>query len=299
MNTVRNRDRFPNGERSLQTMTNRRRFVGGALAGATALSITGVTSSRLNAVAAQSMDPFTFIRTMPATDTLGQIPGQAASTTALVDADSASWTAYVQLPIKEGQDFHFTCEFDSAWIILKAFGKDLTLDDQLRLVGQDLSIEPAYEERADGVLITGGDIWEHYSGRYEDNFLARATGNAMRKVFDGSGLTSNPVHDRPAIEAALKVGDPVFFKSSVDFLDWVPATWVTPDGDTFPVVLGNDHALIVMGFNQDDVIIRDPLGPTSTNTERPYQYRVTWDRFLKVFAAQGNDGIAVGPAKAA
>ena len=282
----------------MRARMHRRRFVIGA-AGATAIAATLTFPRASHIAAAQSMDPFTYIRTMPATDSIGQKPGQASGEIVPIDSDGATWSAYVQLPIKEGQDFHFTCEFDSAWIILKAYGKDLTLADQLRLVGQDTSIEPTYDERPDGVIITGGDIWEHYSGHYEDNFLARATGNAMRKVFDGSGLTTQPVHDRAAIEAALTAGHPVFFKSAVDFLDWVPATWVTPDGDTFPVVLGNDHALIVMGFNDQDVIIRDPLGPTSTNEQRPYQYRVAWERYLEVFAAQGNDGIAVGPGEGA
>lgn len=287
-----------NVPKPLAAQITRRCFVAGAAGAAgsaAAILATGSMPSPVAKVAAQSMDPYTYIRPMPATDTIGQIPGQAAKDTSPIDADGSTWTTYLQLPIKEGQDFHYTCEFDSAWIILKGFGKDLTLQDQLNLVGQDMSIEPAYDERADGVFITGGDIWEHYSGHYEDNFLARATGNAMRKVFDGSGLTSEPVHDRAGIEKALTAGNPVFFKSSVDFLDWVPATWVTPDGDTYPVVLGNDHALIVMGFNDDDVIIRDPLGPTSTNSTRPYQYRVTWQRYLEVFAAQGNDGVAVGP----
>ncbi len=288
-------------EHGMQGRIHRRQFVrtATAVAGAAALATTLPFARTSLTAVAQSMDPFTYIRTMPATDTVGQKPGQASGEFVPIKTDGATWSAYVQLPIKEGQDFHFTCEFDSAWIILEAFGKNLTLEDQLRLVGQDTSIEPTYEERPDGVFITGGDIWEHFSGHYEDNFLARATGNAMRKVFDGSGLTTEPVHDRPSIMAALTAGNPVFFKSAVDFLDWVPATWVTPDGDTFPVVLGNDHALIVMGFNGEDVIIRDPLGPTSTNEQRPYQYRVTWKRFLEVFAAQGNDGIAVGPGKGA
>ena len=64
------------------------------------------------------------------------------------------------------------------------------------------------------------------------------------------------------------------------------------------MVLTNDHALIVMGFNERDVIIRDPLGPTTTNEIRPWQYTVSWERYLDVIAAQGNDAIAVGPAPA-
>jgi hypothetical protein len=50
-----------------------------------------------------------------------------------------------------------------------------------------------------------------------------------------------------------------------------------------------------MGFNADEVIVRDPLGPTSTNLERPWQWRVSWTRFLEVIAAQGNDAIAIAP----
>jgi len=271
---------------------DRRRLLASSLAGGAALAL---ASSRVWPTVAQSMDPFTFITTMTATTDLGQRVGQASSEVSPVDADGAVWDTYIQLPIKEGQDFHFTCEFDSAWIILTAYDKELSLDEQISLVGIDETIEPYYEERADGVYVIGGDIWEHYSGDYEENFLARARGNAMRKVFEGAGLTTEVADSRETIEAALHAGKPVFFKSTVDFLPWRAATWVTPDGDTYPVVLGNDHALIVMGHTADEVIIRDPLGPTSTNGQRPYQYRVSWDRFLEVFAAQGNDGVAVGP----
>ena len=49
----------------------------------------------------------------------------------------------------------------------------------------------------------------------------------------------------------------------------------------------------MIAYNDEEVVIRDPLGPTSTNGNRPYQYRVRWERFLDVFAAQGNDGLAV------
>lgn len=279
----------------LELPSNRRRFLAGSLAMLGGLAVAG---SYRGHVAAQSMDPYTYIRTMPATTDLGQLPGQEASAIAPVQADNAAWKAYIQLPIKEGQDFHYTCEFDSAWIILKALGVDMPLQQQIDLVGIDESIEPWYEERAEGVIVWGGDVNDYYCGDYRENFLARARGNAMKKIFEGAGLTTAVVNDRPGIERALAQGQPVFFKSTVDFLDWVPATWITPTNAKYPVVLGNDHALIVMGHNDEDVIIRDPLGPTSTNGTRPYQYRVAWDRYLEVFAAQGNDGIAVGPAKA-
>ena len=247
---------------------------------------------------AQSMDPYTFITTMPATTGIGQQPGQPASAVMPVFADGMTWSAYIQQPIKEGQDFHFTCEFDSAWIILKSYGHDLDLQEQLAIVGHDLSIEPYWEDTERGTIVQGGDIQEMYSGDYDKNLLARATGNAIRKVFESVDLTVEVTPDRPLIEAALLRGEPVFFKATVDFLNWKPATWVTPDGDEFPVVLTNDHALVVMGFNETDVIIRDPLGPTTTNETRPWQYRVSWERFLEVIAAQGNDALAIGPAPA-
>jgi len=272
---------------------DRRRLLTGAIA---ALGGIALANHHLSSfAAAQSMDPYTYIRPMPATTDLGQKPGQPAREA--VQADNATWKSYIQLPIKEGQDFHYTCEFDSAWIILRAYGLDVPLQKQLDLVGIDESLEPWYEEQADGVVVWGGEVNDFYCGDYETNFLARARGNAMMKVFDGSGLQTAVVNDRKGIEGSLAKGWPVFFKSTVDFLDWVPATWITPTNKEYPVVLGNDHALIVMGANEEDVIIRDPLGPTSTNGTRPYQYRVTWERYLEVFAAQGNDGVAVGPGK--
>jgi hypothetical protein len=264
------------------------------LQGGASLPFLALLANRQSA-AAQRMDPFTYIRTMPATTDIGQTPGQAASEIAPVNAGNQDWHAYIQLPIKEGQYDHFTCEFDSAEIILRAYGSNLTLDDQMELVGQDNSIEPVADDSGPVVMIHGGDIDEHFCGYVDTNILSRARGNAVRKVFDHEELKVTAVDSREGIESALLAGEPVWFKSTVDFLDWDPSIWITPDGDEFPVVHTNDHALIVMGFNEGDVIIRDPLGVTSTNDRRPWQYTVSWDRFLDVFAAQGNDGLAVGP----
>jgi hypothetical protein len=265
------------------------------LAGASGVALGSLLTGAASAWAAQPEDPWTYIRQMETTPDFGQAPGQPASDFDQIEVDGRRWDAYLRTPVKEGQDFHYTCEFDSAWIVLKAHGLDLDLADQLEIVGIDETIEPYYEETSDGFLIWGGDIAEHFSGDYAANFLARAKGTAVRKVFDEVGLSVMPVHDRYAIEDALLAGEHVWFKSTVDFLVWRPATWITPAGDDYPVVLSNDHALVVMGFNDEHVVIRDPLGPTTTNTERPYQYRVRWERFLDVFAAQGNDGLAVGP----
>ena len=241
------------------------------------------------------MDPFTYIRSMEATESVGQRVGQPATAIDRVSTVESSWDAYIQVPIKNGQDFSYTCEFDSSWIILAAYGHDLTLEDQLSVVGHDLSIEPYWEEYPSRFVIYGGDIAEMFSGNYRENLLARARTTAVRKVFQHVGLTVTDTPDRPSTEQALLRGEPVFFKSTVDMLDWDQTIWVCPDGDEFPVVLTNDHALVVMGFNDQDVIIRDPLGPTTTNEIRPWQYRVSWDRYLEVIAAQGNDAVAVGP----
>ena len=270
---------------------SRRHLLAGAALGAASLALPRLPHS----ASAQSMDPFTYITAMETTTDVGQVVGQAASEIGRVSADGWYWDAYIQVPVKEGQDFHFTCEFDSAWIILKAYGFDLTLEEQMAIVGVDNAIEPWYEETPTGILVWGGDIDEHYCGHYDTNILTRARCNAMRKVFESVGLGVTFTPERALIEEALLRGEPVFFKSTVDFLPWRAATWKTPDGDDFPVVLTNDHALTVMGFNADEVIIRDPLGPTTTNYQRPWQYRVSWDRFLEVIAAQGNDAIAIAP----
>ncbi|MGI8963549.1 MAG: C39 family peptidase [Thermomicrobiales bacterium] len=246
-------------------------------------------------IAAQQMDPYTYITTMTPTTTVGQRVGQFAGDAEQVVADNIAWDAYIQLPVKEGQDFSYTCEFDSAWIILTAYGHDMGLDEQLRVVGHDLSIEPYAVDSGSSVTIHGGDIAEMYSGDYRENLLARARTSAVRKVFDAVELTVTATPDRASTEQALLQGQPVFFKATVDFLDWRPVTWVCPDGDQYPGVFTNDHALVAMGFNDSHVIVRDPLGPTTTNYTRPWQYRVSWERYLQVSAGQDYDAIAVGP----
>jgi hypothetical protein len=241
------------------------------------------------------MDPYTYITTMEATTTVGQWVGQPANEIPGVVAENDTWDAYIQVPIKQGQDFSYTCEFDSAWIILMAYGHEMNLDEQLSLVGHDLSIEPYWEETPTSVTVYGGDIAEMYSGDYRENILARARSSAVRKVFDAVDLTVTETPDRASTEEALFQGHPVFFKSTVDFLDWRQVIWNCPDGDQYPGVFTNDHALVAMGFNDQDVIVRDPLGPTTTNETRPWQYRVSWERYLQVIAGQDNDAIAVGP----
>jgi hypothetical protein len=212
-----------------------------------------------------------------------------------VVVNGRTYAAYNQAAIKKGQWYHYTCEFDAAWIVLKTYGFDVGLEEQVEIIGLDTSIEPYYEETENGVVIYGGDVTNYYSGDYKTNFLARSSGNAMRKLYEHYGLKVTPVRDRSSLEEALLRGELVWIKTTVDFKPWRQATWIMPDGRSYQTVLGNDHALVVMGFNEDGVVIRDPLGPTSTNWQRKYEYEVPWERFLASWGAQEFDGLAVAP----
>jgi hypothetical protein len=210
--------------------------------------------------------------------------------------DPSSYRAYVPTASKTGPFYIYTCEFDSAWAILKTFGIDSTLEDQLSLIPIDYRLEPYYEWTDAGVFIYGGDITTAYSGDYTSNLLCRTTTPVMASIFEHYGLNTFRVRTRRRIEHHLRRGRPVLIKMPVDFKDWIPATWITPEGKRLSVVLSNDHAMIVIGYDDEFVVIRDVLGPTDTNWNRQYEIEVSWDRFLTCWASQGNDGLAVGPA---
>jgi uncharacterized protein YvpB len=203
------------------------------------------------------------------------------------------YDAYIPAASKQQQAYQYSCEFDAAWVILQTYGIGAPVDDLIAAVGVDRSIEPRIEETQDGYVIHGGDITTAFSGDYKKNFLARSSGAAVRKAFEGYGLAVEAVQDRAGVEAALRRGELVWIKTTVDFKPWRPATWRMPDGRTQKTVLGNDHAVVVMGFNAESVVIRDVLGPTSSNRRRPYEYEVSWERFLAAWGAQAFDGLAV------
>jgi hypothetical protein len=209
-------------------------------------------------------------------------------------SDPSSYDVYITTSCKNGPCFIYTCEFDASWAVLKTFGIDASFEEQLAAIEIDRRIEPYYRETPDGMVIYGGDITRAYSGDYTKNFLARTTAQGMRRVFTHFGLRNTHVHNRERIEQHLRRGRLVWIKTTVDFLDWIPATWVTPEGETLQVVLGNDHAVVVIGYNTDVVVIRDVLGPTDTNWNRAYEYEVPWETFLRSWEAQSNDGLAVG-----
>jgi hypothetical protein len=208
--------------------------------------------------------------------------------------DLSEYTAYVPCASKTGPFYHYTCEFDSSWAILKTFGIDAMLDEQLQLIPIDTRLEPYYVWTDSGVLIYGGDITSAYSGDYTSNFLCRTTSPVMRMVFQHYGLYTKVIGTQQRIKNHLDRGRLIWIKITVDFKDWTPATWITPEGEQIQVVLSNDHAMIVMGYNDDVVVIRDVLGPTDTNWNRQYEVEVPWDRFMACWGAQGNDGLSVG-----
>jgi hypothetical protein len=211
-----------------------------------------------------------------------------------VEVNGRRYDAYIPAATKDKQAYQYSCEFDAAWVIFATFGRDVSVDAMIGAIGVDDRVEPYIEETRDGFVIHGGDIGTRFSGDYSANFLARSTGGAFRRVFEQFGLRAEPVGDRAGVEAALRRGDLIWMKTTVDFKPWRPALWRTPEGVEFPTVLGNDHAVVAIGFNADVVVIRDVLGPTSSNWQRPYEYEVAWETFLASWGAQGFDGLAVG-----
>jgi hypothetical protein len=235
---------------------------------------------------------------LAASSVLARITPTTAQTAAIENfplplRDPESYSAYIPTASKTGPFYIYTCEFDASWAILKTFGIDAPLDDQLSRIDFDRRIEPYYVDTGNGIVIYGGDIVRQYSGDYTSNFLCRTTGTAMRSVFTSYGLRVSYVRDRARIERNLDRGIPIWIKMTVDFKDWVDATWITPENDQYRVVFSNDHAAVVIGYDDQVVVIRDLLGPTDTNWERPYEYEVDWDTFLRCWGAQSYDGLAV------
>jgi hypothetical protein len=218
-----------------------------------------------------------------------------AQTSQVVTPDGRAYDAYLPAATKEGQFYQYSCEFDASWAVLATYGFDVPFEEQLAIVGHDPGPEPYYVEGPEGFLIHGGDITTAFSGDYTGNLLARTTGEAMQKLFEEFGLPTAPVRTRETLEVALAGGALVWMKATVDFLPWAKTTWITPDGTELPTVLGNDHAVVVMGYNDAGPVIRDVLGPTDTNWNRQYEYDVPWETFLPVWEAQGFDALAVSP----
>jgi hypothetical protein len=103
-------------------------------------------------------------------------------------SDLASYDVSIPAACKAGDFYRYSCEFDAAWAVLKTYGIETTMEEQLSTIAIDRRIEPYYEETDAGVVTYGGDITTAYSGDYTANFLARTTGAAMRHVFKHFGM---------------------------------------------------------------------------------------------------------------
>ena len=265
-----------------------------SLVAAPTVAISASNSAAANAPltatrSAQSPPVTPTLRPAPPTPRLVTNPSTKA-----VSVDGHVMDVYRPAATKARQQYHYSCEFDAAWVVLKTYGIDVDVDAQMKIVGVDTRVEPAVKNTPEGVFIYGGDITRYWSGSF-DNYMARMSGQAMRKVFEYYSLKVTPVNSRAGIEAALRAGQLVWIKTTADFKPGRPATWVMPDGRTYQTVLGNDHAATVIGFNAEGVAIRDVLGPTNTNWNRRYEYFVDWRTFLTIWAQQSNDGLAVAP----
>jgi len=203
------------------------------------------------------------------------------------------YDAYVATALKPAQYFYYTCEFDSAWVIMKTFGVEVSFEEQLAIVGYNQDPEPFWTDTPDGIVITGGDIGTNFCGDYTSNLVAKIRGSAMKPIFDTFNFPSTPVKARADVETCLLGGGLVFVKCTVDFLPHIPAVWVATNGNTYPVPFSNDHAAVVMGFNQDGVVVRDVLGPTNTKWDRQYEYEVPWAAFIASMEAHEWDALAV------
>jgi hypothetical protein len=206
---------------------------------------------------------------------------------------------YLSAAEKHGLSYKYSCEFDAAWIILRSYGLSVSVNELIEQFPRDQTVEPYLVEQRGGFKIIGGDILRMYSGDFRHNYLSRTSGVALASLFLQYGFGVKPVHTQTDIVSALNEGAPVWIKATVDFADGRPALWVTPSGDTIPTVLGNDHAVVVVGYTDKVVIIKDPLGPTTSNLDRPYSYEIPWERFLRVWSSQQNDGLAIFPPKMA
>src|SRR5215203_2108973 len=150
------------------------------------------------------------------TPVAGTHPAAAAAQGGVVTPDGRVYTAYIPAATKAGQFYQYSCEFDASWVVLATFGKDVSFEEQLDVVGYDISLEPYFEETANGFIIHGGDITSAFCGDYTTNMLARSTGTAFLPLFEHYGLEARPVKTREEIEKTLDGGGLVWTKATVD-----------------------------------------------------------------------------------
>ena len=88
-------------------------------------------------------------RPSAATPSRSAQPNQAAASSAKPTAtpkpkqvvvNGRTYNAYIPAASKKGQWYHYTCEFDAAWVVFKTYGFDVGLEKMLELITVDKSI---------------------------------------------------------------------------------------------------------------------------------------------------------------
>lgn len=224
---------------------------------------------------------------------VGEPPASVAM--APVTIDGRTYTAYTETVVKQGQWDLYTCEFDVAYMIMATFGVETTLDELVGYVGFDNPFDPYAEETAGGIVIYGGDIGAAFCGDLTHNTFSKTRGSAMRRAFEGFDFKAEACTSRTGVERGLSAGKLLWMKTTVDFTAYEPTRWQTPDGTVYPTAYENDHCVAAIGYDDASVVIRDSLGPTNTNWDRPWEYDVPWDVFMDRWGSSGHDGLLVSP----
>ena len=226
-----------------------------------------------------------------------RLTGDRSVSTAMepVTINGRTYTAYTETFVKQGQWTLYSCEFDVAHMIMMTFGVETALDDLLGYVGLDNPFQPYAEQTPSGLVIYGGDIGEAFCGDLTSNTFAKTRGSAIRRAFEGFDFRVETVSSRSGVKRGLAAGKLMWLKTTVDFTDYLPTRWLTPDGTAYPTVYDNDHCVAAIGYDDDIVVIRDALGPTNTNWDRRYEYEVPWDVFMDCWSSGGYDGLLISP----
>src|SRR5690349_6651661 len=69
-----------------------------------------------------------------AASTAKAAPAEIVEITPPPIADPNSYDVYVPTACKTGPFYHYTCEFDAAWAVMKTFGIDASLDEQIAAI---------------------------------------------------------------------------------------------------------------------------------------------------------------------
>lgn len=164
------------------------------------------------------------------------------------------------------------CESAALWVLLKHYGIDVNLDDIIDNLKK--GEEPYYEN---GVRY-GGNIYIEFAGhpsRYTsfgtyDKTIEELANMYKKGIINGSGMNFNKVLDK------VREGIPVLVWNSADLvIPYISASWIyKPTGEKINWIRG-EHALVVVGYDNNNVITSDTL----TGTIRYFNKQVFENRY--------------------